>query len=150
MKRSITTGGCPRGHVKTIAILLISIVCFRCEYRAIYTMYIDNRTEETVKIEFNEKSPYSKIYVYPDSLFFPPNSKKMLYGTEGWATKDGCSYTGIKEDHVFIYTLSGRKLKKNIWDVTNWDCVGSFNKGWEKTFVITENDLEQITLNIHL
>jgi hypothetical protein len=103
-------------------------------------LLIDNRTGETIKIEFNEKSPYRIINA--DYLFFSPNSKKMLYGAVGPASKDGCSYTGIKEGQVVIYTLSGRKLKKNIWDITNWDCVGSFNKGWEQTFVITENDLE--------
>ena len=60
----------------------------------------------------------------------------------GTAVKDGCRYTGILEDQVVIYSTAERKLRKAIWNVGNWDCEGSFRLGWEKTFVITEDDLE--------
>ena len=105
-------------------------------------MYIDNQTSsDTIKIVFFDKSPYAMIF--PDSLYFPPLRKKLLYGGGGRPEKDWCNYTRIKEDQIKIYSTSGKKIKKDIWNVNNWDCQESYKlSSWEKTFVITEDDLE--------
>jgi hypothetical protein len=123
---------------KIILILLFGFS--NCDPYVPYYLNIDNRTTDTIKIVFLGNSPY--IMINSDSLIFPPKYKKMLWGTEGHPTKDGCSYTGIKKDEIGIYTFSGKKLRKEIWDIKNWDCIGSYDNGWEQTFIITEDDLE--------
>jgi hypothetical protein len=96
--------------MKRIVFIIIVIACFACGDRYVnYTMYIDNRTSDTIKIVFFNNSPYAMITA--DSLFFPPLRKKLLYGAEGEPLKDGC-YTGIKEEDVKIYSISGKKYEK--------------------------------------
>ena len=124
---------------KIIFIIILVVTCFSCG-DTLYTMYIDNQTSDSIQIVFLGKSPY--IMITPDSLYFPPMQKRLLYGASGRASKDGCGYTGIKEEEIKISTFSGKKLRKEIWNVKNWDCNGSFKQGWEMNFVITENDLE--------
>ena len=125
-----------------IGLIIVILVEFSssCDVFTPYHLNIDNQTSDTLKIVFLGKSPY--IMVSPDSLIFPPKHKKMLYGAVGRAIKDGCDYTGIKEDEIKVNTSSGRELRKVIGNVDNWDCKGSYKHGWDMTFVITENDLE--------
>lgn len=112
------------------------IVVSGCDIFAPYILIIDNQTNDTIGISFSEKSPYNGIReVLPESI-------GVLYEAEGRATKNGCGYTGINEGEIDIQTSSGRTLKKEIWDVNNWNCNGSFRGGWNLTFVITEDDLE--------
>jgi len=125
---------------KTILILLIALGVIGCDPYVSYYLYIDNRSEDTIKIVFLEKSPY--LMINPDSLVFYPNSKKMLWGAEGTPSRDGCSYTGINKDEVEFVISSNKKLKKEIWNIKNWNCSGSYNNGWTKTFTINEEDLE--------
>jgi len=127
--------------MKKIAVIIIAVVCFSCGDRyMMYTMSVDNQTSDTIIIVFIEKSPYAMIN--PDSLFFPPMQKKMLFVSEGRVMKNGCDYTGIKENEVIIYSTAGRELRKEIWIVSNWKCSGSKGKNWDLTFVVTEDDLE--------
>ena len=100
-------------------------------------MSIDNQTNDVIRMVFLEKSPYG-----PNEFLFPPLQKTTFHDVEGSASRDGCSYTGINEDQVMIHSTTGRKLRKEIWNVGNWDCKGSFRLGWEKTFVVTEDDFE--------
>ena len=126
---------------KIIILLLVVVIKFSssCDFYTPYHLIIDNQTSDTLKISFLGKSPY--VMINPDSLVFPPKHKKVLYEATGAASKDGC-YTGIKEDGIKIYISSGKVLQKNIWNVNNWNCNGSFKNGWDMTFVVTENDLE--------
>jgi len=128
--------------MKKAALLLITTICLNCgDVYVMYTMYIDNQTkDDTIKIVFLDKSPYTMIM--PDYLFFPPMYKKLLYGAEGREIKNSCGYTGIKEEEVEVYSCSGKKIRKDIWNIDNWKCSGSKSEGWTLTFVITENDLE--------
>ena len=126
--------------MKKLAFAIITTICFSCGDSFVpYTLHIDNRTEDTIKIVFLDGSPYKMIN--PDTLYFPPKQKKLLYAAEGRLMKDGC-YTGINENEVEIHTSSERKLRKNIWDVENWECKGARKEGWHLVFVIAENDLE--------
>lgn len=125
--------------MKKILFIIIMAAIFSCDKYEKYNLYIDNQTNETIKISFSGNSPYTNLN--PENLFFHPLQQKLLYEEEGDAMKDGC-YTGIKEDEVTIYSTSGKTVRKEIWDVNNWICNGSFEDGWEMIFVITENDLE--------
>jgi hypothetical protein len=126
---------------RIILISMFMAVCVSCgDSYAPRVAYIDNQTRDTIKITFSGKSPYRMIDT--NYLYFPPSNKKPLYGAVVRAAKDGCGYTGIKEGEIEIYTTSGKRLRKDIWNIDNWDCIGSFKQGWEKTFVVTENDLE--------
>jgi len=127
----------------TIVLIVLLIVFWGCDFYGFHSLSVDNRTNDTIKVVFIDKSPY-KMIVEPDSLYFPPLQKKMFYGVLAGATRYGCDYTGIKKDEIEIYTLSGKKLKKDIWNVNNWDCKGSFRSGWEKTFIIIEDDLGSV------
>ena len=122
-------------------LVVLTALCFGCGDRDVpYTLHIDNQTGDTIKIVFLEGSPYKMIN--PDSLYFSPKQKRLLYGAEGNPIRNGCDYTGINENEVEIHTSSGRKLQKDIWNVQNWKCEGARKSGWHLTFVITENDLE--------
>ena len=68
--------------------------------------------------------------------------KKVLHEAEGRMMKNGCGYTGIKENEVNISTTSGRELRKDIWNIDNWECRGAQKDGWNLTFIVTEEDLE--------
>ena len=126
--------------MKKIIIIITVIVFYGCgDVFVPYTLNIDNASRDTIKIVFFEKSPYAKIN--PDFLLFFPKQKKLLYGAEGHPVENGCDYTGILEEECKVYTSSGKTLRKEIWNVNNWGCKGSKKGGWEKTFVITEEDL---------
>ena len=129
--------------MKNLFLIIATVfVCVSCgDVIVIYELNIDNRTNDIIRIRFSEKSPYHKIFINPDSLIFLPQSKKFLYVGEGYPSKNGCDYTGILKDQVEVEVYSGKVLTKEIWDVSNWDCVGSFKDGWVQTFVITEEDL---------
>ena len=135
--------------MKKIAFIIftaIAIIYFSCgDVWVRYAMYIDNQSSDTIKIVFHDESPYTIIR--PDYLFFPPLQKKLLWGTSEHPIKDGCDYTGINEDEVTIYSTSEREIKKAIWEVSNWDCQGSFKDGWILTFVIEEEDLKILDRN---
>lgn len=111
-----------------------------CDRYTTYKLYIDNQTEDTIEIVFSAESPYSMIN--QEYLTFTSKSKKILYGAEGRIINDPCNYIGINEKEVEVRTSSGRKIRKDIWVISNWNCEGSDDKGWEQTFVITEDDLE--------
>ena len=123
-----------------IIYIIIAVVCLSCDIYVNYDMYIDNQTSDTIQIVFLDKSPYATID--PDSLFFPPLHKKLLYCGAGAPVKNGCNYTGIREEEIKVYSSSGKRLRKDIWNVNNWDCNGSYKQGWEMIFVIREDDLE--------
>jgi len=53
-----------------------------------------------------------------------------------------CGCIRIRKDDVIIYSTSGKKIEKAIWNHDNWNCNGSFWNGWHMTFVIKEDDLE--------
>jgi len=128
--------------MKKIILLIIMLVgLWRCgDVWTPYMLNIDNQSNDTIRVQFLKNSPY--LNINSDSLFFTPDEQKMLYGAEGRATKDGCGYTGINKDEVLVTTNTGRVLTKEISDVNNWECSGSYKSGWTMTFVITENDLE--------
>jgi len=126
--------------MRKLTFLIIAAICSACDIYAEHSLSIDNQTNDTIRVVFLEKSPYKLIP--QDDLIFPPLHKKHFYYVIATAGRDGCSYTGIKEGETMIYCTSGRKIRKAIWNVRNWDCSGSFRLGWEQTFVITEDDLE--------
>lgn len=123
-------------------VFIVILGFWGCDIYAPYQMYIDNQTEDTIEVIFLEGSPYSMID--PSYLTFPPRTKKIFYDIEATATKHGCDYTGINEGGVEVHASSGRKLLKNIWDINNWNCQGSFRGGWTQTFIITEADLGNV------
>ena len=123
-----------------LLIIGAAFLCVSCDIFVPHILNIDNRTNDTIRIRFSEESSYSKIFA--DSLVFLPQSKKLLYGVEGYQIRNGCDYTGIFKDQVKVELSSGKILTKDISDVANWNCSGSFRVGWEQTFVIEEEDLE--------
>jgi len=126
--------------MKKIIFVIVAVAFFACDFKSEYSMCIDNQTNDTIKIVFLDKSPYKMLN--PDNLFFPPMQKKLVYNTVGSSTRNGCNYTGIKEGEVMVYISSGKTLRKEIYNVNNWICSGSFHGGWKKIFIITEDDLE--------
>ena len=112
---------------KIIVILVLLLMFLSCDPYVPYYLNIDNQTDDTIKIVFLGKSPY--INIEPDSLYFPAKQTKMLWGTEGQPTSNGCDYTGIKKNEIEIFTFSGKKLRKEIWNVKNWKCDGSNKSG---------------------
>ena len=126
---------------KIIIVLIVLLIKFSScgDVFVHYSLNVDNQTRDTIKIVFLDNSPYKMVN--PDSLYFPPKHKKLLYGASGRVIEDGC-YTGIKEKEIKVYTSSGRELRKDIWNVNNWECRGAKMEGWNMTFVITEYDLE--------
>jgi hypothetical protein len=123
-----------------VFIVMIAVFSGCGDKYAPYTVNIDNKTKDSLKIIFSGESPY--ININQDSLIFPPMSKKLLYMAYGRLMKNGCDYTGIIEEECEVFTSSGRRLKKEIWNVNNWDCNGCFECGWTMNFVIIEDDLE--------
>jgi hypothetical protein len=103
-----------------------------------YYVHIDNCTDDTIRITIFEKPPYQKEM----NLEIPPKGKGIIFDQEVTARRNECKYILIYEGEVDIQTSSGRTLTKEIWDVNNWICKGSFKGGWERIFVITEDDLE--------
>jgi len=127
--------------MKKIFIILLLFIIGLSSCGDVYTHYsliVDNQSMDTIIIIFSGKSPY--IMINPDSLIFYPKHDKVLFETEGRAMKDGC-YTGIKENEINIFALSGKKLQKDIWNVNNWNCSGSYKNDWKMTFIITDDDL---------
>ena len=104
-----------------------------------YSLIIDNRTDDTIRVVFSE-GPYAILN--PEFLIFPPKQEKILFLTEKNATRDGCGYIWITKGDVAVYASSGRELQKEIWNADNWECRGSYQRGWEHKFVVTEDDLE--------
>jgi hypothetical protein len=124
---------------KVIVVIAFVIGFWGCDYSSFLSLNIDNQTNDTIKIVFSEISPYYKT-VNSDSLIFYPKCKKMFYGIETMELK--ACYTGIKENEIKVYTSSGRKLRKDIWDINNWICNEGYYRDWEVIFVITEEDLQ--------
>ncbi len=128
--------------MKKLAVILLALSAstMSCDFYAPYYMYVDNQTNDTVRITLLEESPYySEI-----DLEVLPERKNLLYEEENDAMRNRCNYLirVINKGEVNVSTSSGRTLKKAIWDVNNWLCKGSFKGGWTQTFVITEDDLE--------
>jgi len=104
---------------------------------------IDNQTSDTIQIKFLEKNSYYRID--SDSLIFVnPNQKTFLYQGIGQAINSCREFFKIEKDKLLINFSSGRALKKNLWDINNWNCKGSntAEDGWTLIFVITESDLK--------
>ena len=124
-------------------IIATAFLCVSCVKYTPFALSVDNRTNDTIRIGFIEESPYSTIPI--DSLVFPPQRFRILYmGNHALRpSENGCDYTGILKDQVEVEVYSGKVLTKEIWDVSNWDCVGSnYKNSWVQTFVIEEEDLE--------
>ncbi len=104
---------------------------------------INNQTSDTIEIKFLEKVPYYRT----DSdfqIFVNPNQKASLYEGIGQAINSCREFFKIEKDKLLINFSSGRTLKKDLWDINNWNCKGSNTdkEGWTLTFVVTESDLE--------
>jgi hypothetical protein len=124
---------------KTIVVLVISLIGFlSCERYIPYQIGIDNKTNDTIKVYFLNNAIYTQGV---DSVICFPNSKKIYFNHSGRSSKYNC-YTGINKNEVITSTSSGRNLKKDMTNLNNWECEGSYETGWFMTFVITEEDLE--------
>ena len=127
-------------HIRKAVFIIIAAVCWSCDIYAEYSLSIDNQTRDTIKIFFLESSSFK--FSCPDTLIFPPLDKIKFFWVMSDAGRGGCGYTRIRKDDVIIYSTSGKKIEKAIWNHDNWNCNGSFWNGWHMTFVIKEDDLE--------
>jgi hypothetical protein len=77
----------------TIVMITLFVGFLSCDWYEMRTAYIDNQTNDTIRIVFMDKSQYSKIQ---DAFVFLPKQKTMLYEIMVRASKEGC-YMGIKK-----------------------------------------------------
>ncbi len=126
--------------LNVLCIVTLLVGTLGCDYFSLCYMYVDNQTNDVIRITVSEKPPY-----YPKIVLeVLPNSKGLLYEDGIPDKKINCAdmLRPINEVEVDIQTSSGRTLIKEIWDISNWRCSGSWEEGWEQTFTITEDDLE--------
>lgn len=124
---------------KNNLIFSILLILFSCgDVYVPYQIGIDNKTNDTVKIYFFGNSAYTQGV---DSVICLPNTKTVYSDHSGRALKDGC-YTGINKDEVIVMTNNGKNLKKDIANLSNWECIGSYSAGWIMIFIIVDSDLE--------
>ena len=133
--------------MKKIFILIALAICLSScgdDWR-IKEFYIDNQTEDTIRIVFNEIHPFYN-YMDPDNLIYLPHQKKIFFDLEvrkPLGGDIGCKYSGIKKEDIEIYISSGRKLVKEFTDFeSNWDCEKDKYGNITRTFKINEEDLE--------
>ena len=128
--------------IKNILLIIVSTCCVACNYCAPIVLNIDNQTNDTIMAKcFLKGSIFDKFA--SNGLVCLPQSITLFYSDEYHESiNNGCDYPLLTKYFVGVYTSSGEKLRKEFWELDNWNCNGSFKQGWKMTFVITEEDLE--------
>jgi hypothetical protein len=124
-------------YIAACTVLIVLTACNGGSYTS-YTMSIDNRTQETLKIVYSRDT---MARGGKDSIICIPKKDNVYYRVETRA-EETVKDPLLCNAKTNIEVTNGRVLKKDISDSSNWLVAGNNLDGWKLTFVVTEDDIE--------